>query len=80
VVRDHVSWGASPRASMHLVLAAKARAVLRGEFAVGWDDIAAMAGAVLRHRLILNFAARSEGLGPEHIIGRILAETPQAAG
>jgi len=78
LVRDQVSWGASPRAAMHLVLAAKARTVLRGQYAVGWDDIEAVIVPVLRHRLILNFAARSEGITPGHIIERILAETPKA--
>ncbi len=76
-VRDNVSWGAGPRASMHLVLAAKARAILRGQYAAGWDDIAAVIIPVLRHRLILNFAARSEGLTPDHLIERLLADTPK---
>lgn len=76
-VRDNVSWGAGPRASMHLVLAAKARAILRGQYAAGWDDIEAVIIPVLRHRLILNFAARSEGLTPDHLIERLLADTPK---
>jgi MoxR-like ATPase len=78
-VRDNVSWGAGPRAAMHLVLAAKARAILTGQYAAGWDDIAAVIPSVLRHRLILNFAARSEGLTPDHIIERLLADTPRMA-
>jgi MoxR-like ATPase len=78
-VKDWVSWGAGPRASMNLVLAGKARAALRGQFAVGWDDIDAVAEPVLRHRLILNFAAQSEGVGPEQLIARIISETPKTA-
>ncbi|HSW44408.1 MAG TPA: MoxR family ATPase [Phycisphaerae bacterium] len=79
-VRDGVSWGASPRAAMHLVLAAKARAVLHGQFAVGWDDIEAVLTPVLRHRLILNFAAQSEGLTPDRIIEHLRADTPRTTG
>jgi MoxR-like ATPase len=63
---------------MHLVLAAKARAIVHGQYAVGWDDIEAVIVPVLRHRLILNFAARSEGITPDQIIERIAAETPKA--
>ncbi len=76
-VKDAVGWGAGPRASMNLVLAGKARAVLRGEFAVGWDDIDAVAEPVLRHRILLNFAAQSEGLTVEGLIGRLIRETPK---
>jgi MoxR-like ATPase len=76
-VKDWVGWGAGPRASMNLVLAGKARALLRGEFAVGWDDIDAVAEPVLRHRIILNFAAQSEGVTPEQLIARLIQETPK---
>jgi MoxR-like ATPase len=78
-VKDWISWGAGPRASMNLVLAGKARAVLRGEFAVGWDDIDAVAEPVLRHRIILNFAAQSEGMTPEQLVTRLIEETPKTA-
>jgi len=78
-VKDWVSWGAGPRAAMHLILAAKARAVLAGQFAVGWDDIDAVVLPVLRHRLILNFAAHSEGVGPEQIIRQLIETTPKTA-
>ncbi len=76
-VRDWLNWGAGPRASMNLILAGKARAVLNGQFAVGWDDIDAVAEPVLRHRLILNFAAQSESVTPEQIIARVIDETPK---
>jgi MoxR-like ATPase len=62
---------------MHLILAAKARAVLNGQFAVGWDDIDAVALPVLRHRLILNFAAHSEGVTPEQVIKQLIETTPK---
>ncbi|MBN2581959.1 MAG: MoxR family ATPase [Planctomycetes bacterium] len=76
-IKDWLSWGAGPRASMNLILAGKARAVLRGEFAVGWDDVDAVAEPVLRHRLILNFAAQSEGVTPQQIVRRLIEETPR---
>jgi len=76
-VKDWMSWGAGPRASMNLILAGKARAVLNGQFAVGWDDIDAVAEPVLRHRLILNFAAQSEGVTPEQLVSRLIEETPK---
>jgi MoxR-like ATPase len=74
-IRDWLSWGAGPRASLNIILAAKARAVLRGRFAVDWEDIGVVAEPVLRHRLILNFAAQSEGVTPERVIARLLEET-----
>jgi MoxR-like ATPase len=77
-VKDWVSWGAGPRASMNLVLAGKSRAVLRGEFAVSWEDIDAVLEPVLRHRIVLNFAAQSEGKTPEELIARLIEETPRA--
>jgi MoxR-like ATPase len=77
-VRDALSWGAGPRASLNIVLAAKARAVLHGRFAVDWSDIEAVTEPVLRHRLILNFAAQSECVTPASVIARLLAETPKA--
>jgi MoxR-like ATPase len=76
-VKDSLNWGSGPRASLNLILAGKARAALNGQFAVGWDDIDAVAEPVLRHRLILNFAAQSEGITPEQIIARLIEQTPK---
>ncbi len=64
-IRDYVSWGAGPRASQYLVLAAKAGAVLQGRYYVAIDDIRAVAGPVLRHRIITNFNAEAEGIRPD---------------
>jgi MoxR-like ATPase len=75
-VRDFVSWGAGPRASQFLVLAAKARAVLHGNYHVSVDDIRSVAGPVLRHRIITNFNAEAEGLKPDDIIDRLIKSTP----
>ena len=75
-VRDYVSWGAGPRASQYLVLAAKARAVLHGGYHVSTDDIRAVAGPVLRHRIITNFNAEAEGLKPDDIVERLIKSVP----
>ncbi len=61
-VRQYVQWGAGPRASQHLVLGAKARAVLQGRMMVGWEDIRAIALPVLRHRIKTNFNADADGV------------------
>jgi MoxR-like ATPase len=76
-VNKYLTWGAGPRASMNLILAAKAHAVLRGQFHVSTDDVAAVALPILRHRLIANFTAQSEGIDVEGVIGRILMSVPR---
>ena len=75
-VRDYVSWGAGPRASQYLVLAAKARAILHGGYHVSTDDIRSVAGPVLRHRIITNFNAEAEGLKPDDIVQRLIKAVP----
>ncbi len=75
-IRDYVSWGAGPRASQYLVLAAKARAVLHGRFHAATDDIQAVAGPVLRHRIVTNFNAEAEGLRPDDVVRRLLKAVP----
>ncbi|MBX7106133.1 MAG: MoxR family ATPase [Gemmataceae bacterium] len=72
-----LTWGAGPRASLNLILAAKAHAVLHGRFHVAADDVAAIAAPVLRHRLVLNFAAQSEGITPDKVVERVLASVPK---
>ncbi len=71
-IRDSVSWGAGPRASQFLILAAKARAILDGRFAVAIDDVAALARPTLQHRLILNYRAEAEGLRAGELVDRLL--------
>jgi MoxR-like ATPase len=70
-IREYVTWGAGPRASQFLVLAAKARAVLHGRYYVSCEDIRAVAPAVLRHRIITNFNAEAEGIKPDEIVRRL---------
>ena len=75
-VRDYISWGAGPRASQYLILAAKARAVLYGRYHVSADDIRAVALPVLRHRIVTNFNAEAEGLKPDDILERLIKYVP----
>jgi MoxR-like ATPase len=75
-VQDWVSWGAGPRATQYLVLGGKARAILEGRYAVATDDIRAVAHPVLRHRIITNFSAEAEGITPDSIVDKLLAEAP----
>jgi MoxR-like ATPase len=76
-VNKWLTWGAGPRASMNLILAAKARAILNGKHHVSADDVAAVASPILRHRLILNFAAQSEGKTVDDVIHRLLKAVPK---
>jgi MoxR-like ATPase len=78
-VRQLVSWGAGPRAGQALILAAKARTLLDGRFAVTRDDVWAVAPAVLRHRILPNFRAEAEGLTADQLVQRLLSETPAFA-
>jgi MoxR-like ATPase len=75
-VADYVRWGAGPRAGQSLVLCAKARALLHGRFAATREDIAALAAPVLRHRLLLSFAAEAEGKSADDVVAALLAHLP----
>ena len=75
-IEQYVNWGAGPRASQYMVLAAKARAVLRGRQFVNSDDIRAVAPPVLRHRIMTNFNAEAEGVKPDEIIRQLLDTVP----
>jgi len=73
-VKKYIRWGAGPRASQALVLAAKARCLLDGRFAVSEEDVRSSALPVLRHRLVLNFQAEAEGVTSEKLVAQILEE------
>ncbi len=75
-VEEQLAWGAGPRAVQFLILGAKARALLEGRPHVAVEDIQALAAPVLRHRLVVNFAAESDGVSADDIVGRILQMTP----
>ena len=79
VVRDYVRWGAGPRAGQALVLACKARALLHGRLAATRDDVAALAAPVMRHRILLSFAAEAEGKSADAVIADLLAALPAPA-
>jgi MoxR-like ATPase len=75
-VKDSVNWGAGPRAVQYLILGGKARALLYGRTHVSTDDVAALAKPVLRHRMVVNFAAQSDGITSDSVIDRLLEQTP----
>ncbi|KAB2896651.1 MAG: MoxR family ATPase [Dokdonella sp.] len=75
-VREWLRWGAGPRAGQSLVLAAKARALLHGRLAATREDVHALAAPVLRHRLLLSFAAEAEHKGSDDVIAAVLAALP----
>ena len=76
IVRDYVAWGAGPRASQFLVLAAKAKALLSGDSHVETRHLHAVALPVLRHRIVTNFNAEADGVTSESIIQRLIDEVP----
>jgi MoxR-like ATPase len=78
-VKKWLTWGAGPRASMNLILAAKAHAILHGNHHVSANDVEAVTLPILRHRLIVNFAAQSEGITVEDVIKRLLKAVPKNA-
>jgi MoxR-like ATPase len=77
VVRDYLSWGAGPRASVALVSGAKAHALLVGSGTVGIDDVRAIAHPVLRHRILMNFNAQADQVTAEGVIDELLSAVPE---
>ena len=72
-IQRHVAWGPGPRASQALMLASRARALIDGRLSPSLDDVVALAGPVLRHRMALSFAARADGVTLAQIIERLVA-------
>jgi MoxR-like ATPase len=70
-LRDVISWGPGPRASQAFMLAIRAKALIEGRFAPSTDDVEALAGPVLRHRMALNFSARADGTTVSSVIDRL---------
>ncbi len=79
-VRHWLRWGAGPRAGQDLVVASQARALIDGRLHVTPDDVAAVAPAVLRHRLIPTFNADAEGVTVEQVIDKVLTLVPRGPG
>ncbi|MFO0661343.1 MAG: AAA family ATPase [Polyangiaceae bacterium] len=71
-VTEYVRFGAGPRGSQALVLAAKARAALRGEAAADLDDVRAMALPALRHRIVLSYRAEADGVADEEVVKALI--------
>jgi MoxR-like ATPase len=78
-VRHWLTWGAGPRAGQYMVLAAKARALMQGRIHASIEDVEAVAGPVLRHRIVPSFNAEAEGVTVEQIIQKILTLIPRGA-
>ncbi len=79
-IKDWLSWGAGPRAVQFLILGGKARALLSGRTHVQCEDIQALAYPVLRHRILTNFTAASEGITTDQVVEKLLKETPSREG
>lgn len=79
-INDWLSWGAGPRAVQYLLLGGKARALLNGRSHVSTEDVAALAAPVMRHRIVTNFSAESEGITADKVIQRLVQETPSKEG
>ena len=75
-VKKWVAFGASVRAAQYLVLGAKARALTSGRYHVSFDDIRSIAHPVLRHRVLTNFRAQSEGVATDSIVDDLLQVVP----
>ncbi|HRB71456.1 MoxR family ATPase [Flavobacterium sp. WV_118_3] len=71
-VKNYLDWGAGPRASQNLILAAKTNAALNGKFSPDIEDVKAVATGILRHRIIKNYKADAEGITEEMIVAKLL--------
>jgi MoxR-like ATPase len=71
-IKNYIDWGAGPRASQNLILAAKAHAAFNGKFSPDIEDVKAVAEGILRHRVVKNYKADAEGLSIEKIIRQLL--------
>ena len=76
-IKNWVRWGAGPRAGQYLILAAKSHALLQGRLNVSCDDVRSYALPVLRHRVLCNFAAASEGVDSDEIVRRLIKAIPE---
>jgi MoxR-like ATPase len=75
-IKKWIAFGASVRAAQYLVLGGKARALTLGRYHVTYDDIRALAHPVLRHRVLTNFHAQSEGITSDTLVDRLLEAVP----
>ena len=75
ITQDWLEWGAGPRASTFLVMAAQAKCLLSGKTTPDIDDINHIAKPILRHRIITNFTAEADGVSKEDILDQLIATT-----
>ena len=73
-VKEWVEWGAGPRATQHLILSAKARAIMNGRYVASVEDVKSLVPSILRHRIITNFKAQAEGTTSLAVIDQLLKE------
>jgi MoxR-like ATPase len=79
IVKQFVRYGASPRGAQALILGAKITALFAGRLNVAFEDVAAVASAALRHRLLLNFEGQAEGVTTDDVVKELLKSVPEAA-
>ena len=72
IVKNYIDWGAGPRASQNLVLAAKAHGAINGKFSPDIEDVKAVASGILHHRIVKNYKAEAEGVSESQIIDALL--------
>ncbi len=72
ITKNFIEWGAGPRASQNLILAAKCHALLNGKFSPDIEDVIAIADSVLQHRIVLNYKAEAENIKPKDIIHQLI--------
>ncbi|MEM9984836.1 MAG: AAA family ATPase, partial [Bacteroidota bacterium] len=71
-IKELISWGAGPRASQYLILAAKAQALLKGKYSPDIEEVNQVATSVLRHRVVASFTAEAEGISTDDIVRKLL--------
>ncbi len=76
-IKEWIEWGAGPRATLNIILAAKARALLKGRYCVSAEDVRAVAQSVLRHRIKVNFSAEAENMTSMDVIQKLLESVPE---
>ena len=72
VVKQYIEWGAGPRASQYMIMAAKCHAAINGKYSPDIEDVKAVAAPILRHRIVKNYKAEAEGMSVDQIIVSIL--------
>ena len=72
IVKEYIEWGAGPRASQYMIMAAKCHAAIDGKYSPDIEDVKAIAKPILTHRIVKNYKAEAEGISIEEIIDSIL--------